>query len=317
MIRREAFQILGIEPTEDKKIIKKAYAKLVKQYHPEEQPVEWQKVRDAYEIALGGIPTSVCVESLLNTNVGAQNIEKKGKLLTDEDAEQEEFLKIFDNLSDLSIQEKAQQEAEEKRQKEADKPALTAAIYEVALLRYKRFQSTKAWKRIFENEEYERVLCKEEFLAECRRSLYYAVISKRLYRYLNKHMNRIRQYNQNTQIGSINEELEAVCVQVENDIEDAYIRNKIKRTIRANLGKILFVGAIIFLLVYGTCEGQRQKAEKARAEEISRQIMEENMREIENRLPDKKENNREKELLEMYETERKWREAIEKQKENN
>ena len=31
-----AWEILGIEPTSDKKTIKRAYAKLLKQYHPEE-----------------------------------------------------------------------------------------------------------------------------------------------------------------------------------------------------------------------------------------------------------------------------------------
>lgn len=46
------FQILEIEPTNDKKEIKKAYAKLVKRYHPEEYPEEWKKIHDAYEHAL-------------------------------------------------------------------------------------------------------------------------------------------------------------------------------------------------------------------------------------------------------------------------
>ncbi len=49
---KNAFWTLGIEPTDDTKTIKKAYAVLVKQYHPEEEPVEWKKIHDAYQVAL-------------------------------------------------------------------------------------------------------------------------------------------------------------------------------------------------------------------------------------------------------------------------
>ena len=38
-----AWEILGIEPTSDKKTIKRAYAKLLKQYHPEENPEEFKQ----------------------------------------------------------------------------------------------------------------------------------------------------------------------------------------------------------------------------------------------------------------------------------
>ena len=39
-----AWEILGIEPTKDKKEIKKAYARLLKQYHPEENPEEFKHI---------------------------------------------------------------------------------------------------------------------------------------------------------------------------------------------------------------------------------------------------------------------------------
>lgn len=51
MVRR-AFDVLGIEVTKDKKKIKKAYALLAKQYHPEEHPAEWEKIYGAYQTAL-------------------------------------------------------------------------------------------------------------------------------------------------------------------------------------------------------------------------------------------------------------------------
>lgn len=46
------FQILGIEPTKEKRLIKKAYAKKVKGCHPEEEPERWKQLHDAYMEAL-------------------------------------------------------------------------------------------------------------------------------------------------------------------------------------------------------------------------------------------------------------------------
>lgn len=51
-MERRAFDILGIEVTKEKKEIKKAYAALVKKYHPEENPVEWTQIHEAYETAM-------------------------------------------------------------------------------------------------------------------------------------------------------------------------------------------------------------------------------------------------------------------------
>ncbi len=47
----EMWEILGIEPTDDIKAIKSAYAKLARQYNPEEHPDEFRRVFDAYKSA--------------------------------------------------------------------------------------------------------------------------------------------------------------------------------------------------------------------------------------------------------------------------
>jgi len=49
----EAFKILEIEPTSDKKKIKVAYSKMLKKYHPEDFPEMFMKINEAYEKALG------------------------------------------------------------------------------------------------------------------------------------------------------------------------------------------------------------------------------------------------------------------------
>ena len=48
----EAFKILEIEPTDDKKKIKIAYSKMLKKYHLEEFPEMFMKINEAYKVAL-------------------------------------------------------------------------------------------------------------------------------------------------------------------------------------------------------------------------------------------------------------------------
>ena len=48
------FTVLGIEPTTEKKKIKRAYAAKSREFHPEEHPEEFQRIHDAYEEALAG-----------------------------------------------------------------------------------------------------------------------------------------------------------------------------------------------------------------------------------------------------------------------
>ena len=47
-----AWEILGIEPTSDKKTIKRAYAKFLKQYHPEENPEKFKQIQAAFQQCL-------------------------------------------------------------------------------------------------------------------------------------------------------------------------------------------------------------------------------------------------------------------------
>jgi len=48
----EAFKILEIDPTDDKKKIKVAYSKMLKKYHPEDFPEMFMRINEAYEKAL-------------------------------------------------------------------------------------------------------------------------------------------------------------------------------------------------------------------------------------------------------------------------
>ena len=46
------WKTLQIEPTEDKKAIKKAYAQLIKKHRPDEDPQKFQEIQEAYQMAL-------------------------------------------------------------------------------------------------------------------------------------------------------------------------------------------------------------------------------------------------------------------------
>ena len=73
MVRR-AFDILGIEITKDTRAIKKAYALLSKQYHPEEHPAEWEKLYGAYQAALEYAQTQ---ESFRKMNTATEVLAKE------------------------------------------------------------------------------------------------------------------------------------------------------------------------------------------------------------------------------------------------
>ena len=52
MIDHDIWEILAIPPTSDKKLIKQAYARQLKKYHPEDHPEEFKRLQSAYQQAL-------------------------------------------------------------------------------------------------------------------------------------------------------------------------------------------------------------------------------------------------------------------------
>lgn len=70
-----AWEILGIEPTSDKKTIKRAYAKLLKQYHPEENPEKFKQIQAAYQHCLHS-------DQEIESVTYEQNIENKQDIKT-------------------------------------------------------------------------------------------------------------------------------------------------------------------------------------------------------------------------------------------
>ncbi|MFC2542773.1 MAG: J domain-containing protein, partial [Leptotrichia hofstadii] len=83
----EAFKILEIEPTIDKKKIKVAYSKMLKKYHPEDFPEMFMRINEAYETALGYTENNFSENLYENT----QNFRKT------EEMKESDFSDIFDS----------------------------------------------------------------------------------------------------------------------------------------------------------------------------------------------------------------------------
>lgn len=49
---RDLWEILDIQPTDNKRLVKKAYAKKLAQYHPEQYPEEFKEIQQAYDIIM-------------------------------------------------------------------------------------------------------------------------------------------------------------------------------------------------------------------------------------------------------------------------
>ena len=104
----EAFKILEIEPTSDKKKIKVAYSKMLKKYHPEDFPEMFMKINEAYEKALGYAENNFSENLYENTH----NFRKTEKM------KESNFSDIFDSKKFEKKEDKFTEKSEERQSKE-------------------------------------------------------------------------------------------------------------------------------------------------------------------------------------------------------
>lgn len=203
------FEILEIEPTQDKKTIKKAYAALVKKYHPEEDMQKWQEIHEAYQNALEwaegrNYPTKTVAASwgILTDDtdeIFGQQISKlvnETDTLSDEmnasegmdskEREEAELNNLFDNLEDLSAASKAEKAQQEKLELQK---ALTALDQ---MERYHKLEY-EDWKELFSREGYQHAMEQDAFLRRWSEILEKRAIDKKLYRLMDEQLERIVQ----------------------------------------------------------------------------------------------------------------------------
>mgnify|MGYP004541263083 CR=1 FL=1 len=198
------YQVLGISPTKDKKVIRKAYAGLIRKYHPEEHPEKWKEIHDAYTIAMQRadqeeVP-AVSISKPKNEEQRPQREEQKPQHEEQTPQQQEQNPQeknaevrrksenrkgetkqpeedLFGNLEELT--ETAKKERQEERQSQ-----LKAAIEQLhALCKPKKLQFLQ-WKEFFRKEEYQWAVRQGEFLYELANCLKGHVMGRRLYHFL-------------------------------------------------------------------------------------------------------------------------------------
>lgn len=196
------FRILEIEPTNDKKEIKKAYARLVKRYHPEEFPEEWEKIHGAYEQALKmaehGKPSmwtepSVQAEA---PKLPVQKEETEAELPVQEEhseAEPSEMDSLFDNIGEMA-REKHHQD------KEAFKRKVQEVLNDFSKISGKQELDIKEWEAFFDQEKMLPYICTREFLERIGDCFENRTIEYEMYCFLKKQLTVITEYSRDEQI---------------------------------------------------------------------------------------------------------------------
>lgn len=198
-----AFKILGIEPTEDKKTIKKAYAALVKKYHPEEDMQKWQEIHDAYQSALqwaegrnGLTRAAAASKSITGDGVGevfgqqtSRPVKEMDGLERADSKEQDEaeLNDLFDNLEELSAASKTEKVEQEKQE-------LQKALAVLDQMDRSRKLKYENWKELFFKEEYQQAMRQSAFLYKWSGLLEKRAINKKLYQLMDEQWKSIAQY---------------------------------------------------------------------------------------------------------------------------
>lgn len=211
----DIYQVLGISPTRDKKIIRKAYAGLIRKYHPEEHPEKWKEIHDAYTIAMQRadqeeVP-AVSISKPKNEEQRPQREEQKPQHEEQTPQQQEQNPQeknaevrrksenrkgetkqpeedLFGNLEKLT--ETAKKEQQEERQRQ-----LKTAIEQLNTLCEPKKLQFLQWQEFFGKEEYQWAVRQGEFLYELANRLRGHVMGRRLYRFLFDQIQTIENYN--------------------------------------------------------------------------------------------------------------------------
>lgn len=228
------FEILEIEPTYDAKKIKKAYANLVKKYHPEEHPEKWKKIHDAYETALslarkeeyldGRVEMPKPVMKIGETEIPPRSTQenppepviKSGRTEIPPRSSQENPPKPVTKSGRVEIPLKSSEESDEmyalfdnieelsrekkNQKKEERKKAVEEAIATLRQMAAKKRLNQKEWETFFGREDMQSIICTGEFLYELGECFINKKINTGMYHFLLEQLDRIEQYRKDRNI---------------------------------------------------------------------------------------------------------------------
>lgn len=269
---RGIFEILEIEPTEDTKEIKKAYAKLVKKYHPEEYPEKWKEIHDAYEAAIawaerrepdfpaffvadnsekGDYTTQgTRAEKKDESKLTKENIPKpiikseKTEILLNRQEESGELDSLFDNIGALSREQQHQE-------KETFKRELQEVMNALRKISDKKELDLNEWEAFFQ-ETKTQYMCTREFLGMLGDCFENRRIGEEMYSFLSKQLVAITEYSRDRNIALPNIGLSDPVDYVQKRIYIAYAgkksaesRNGYSKTKRAVWVALIMVGIMV------------------------------------------------------------------------
>ena len=183
MDKLTAYQLLGLDSNASTEEVKEAYARLSKEYHPEENPEEFQQLHEAYvTLTRGGrrANRAMVVES--------SPIEKKAS------PEMQEGELVFRNVQ-MDEEEPDEEQAnydfdESISQAELDEIKALKIVIEQAEEEFKRvlttsnFKNTDKFKEFFQRKDYEKVFYTREFVRSFTQHLAKVKLLPELYSYV-------------------------------------------------------------------------------------------------------------------------------------
>lgn len=222
---RNPFELLEIAPTSDKKAIKKAYAKMVKRYHPEEFPQEWKCIHDAYEAAILRADTfeenegkkeqtpPVPIEISGNTRLIIKQPEPK---------ENPDDFALWENLDELAAESR-------RKEHESNMQSLQRALLELERLGDGSDHDLKEWEELFAKEDYAWAIRQDEFIIKWADVLRDKRIDEKWHSFMKQHLEEITQPDVFTQQEKAKKGLLSADAYVRIRIDGAYRRYEDRR----------------------------------------------------------------------------------------
>ncbi len=112
----DCWNILGISPSTDKKVIKKAYSALLKQHRPDTDPAGYQQLREAFDLAIERCRIAASAKEVPRDNIAPSSVSNCQETKIQKNAES-----YFEASADTNLQQTDQQQDEEPSSK-LDKP---------------------------------------------------------------------------------------------------------------------------------------------------------------------------------------------------
>lgn len=219
MNRDEIFRILEIAPTDDKKAIKKAYARLVRQYHPEENPEKWKEIHDAYTEALeisGQKPYAASVSVPVLEKDSTEHKGIKRQTTAEEDAELEV---LFDKVKQLSAQ-------HQKKEDIIQEEKFCQMLEELKALLDEKTFDRRAWEKLLKPENMKMMTEREDFIYRFGFCFLHRSINAQTWSFLKERLQKMNEHHQSEREASLSSvDIQGAMAYAEQRIDSAHYKS--------------------------------------------------------------------------------------------